>query len=138
MCVCVLKAFVMRFFFCLIFSLHSETFIFPSRSQGTATIFIYIYIYIYISIYSYNGPWASGQGPGPLAQGPRYGVLFESQFLFWVELVKYFLIYIYIYIHIFMYLFIWMYERALGQGPRPGARGQVPKIWRTIGESILF
>ena len=32
--------------------------------------------------------WARGQGPGPLAQGPRYGVHLESQFYFRVEFVE--------------------------------------------------
>ena len=31
-----------------------------------------------------------------------------------------------------------MYERALGQGPKSGAPGPVPKIWCTIGESTFF
>ena len=32
--------------------------------------------------------WARGQGPGPLAQGPRYGVQLEMIFYFWCEFVE--------------------------------------------------
>ena len=50
---------------------------------------------MYLIIYNYAQNhilhiiyWAGGQGPGPLAQGPIYGVHLESQFYFRVEFLE--------------------------------------------------